>query len=90
MSDTQTTVSVGHLRPDHQDCECVEELDHQLHDCTCPGYPLSDGVVVSAVIHAARCAKPGCEGECDPGGNAGAMGDVIRELRTTVSPERRP
>jgi hypothetical protein len=35
------TVSVGHLRPDHEDCECAEELDHVLFDCDCLGYPLA-------------------------------------------------
>lgn len=31
---------VGHVRPDHEDCECIETLDHDLYDCDCLGYPL--------------------------------------------------
>ena len=34
------TLTLGHLRPDHEDCECVEQLDHDLYVCDCPGYPL--------------------------------------------------
>jgi hypothetical protein len=41
--------TVGHRRPDHEDCECAEELDHALHDCTCPGYPLRDAQVTEPV-----------------------------------------
>lgn len=34
--DTRT----GHLQADHEDCECTEQLDHDLYDCDCTGYPL--------------------------------------------------
>lgn len=37
MSATET---LGHLRTDHEDCECSEELDHDLFDCHCLGYPM--------------------------------------------------
>lgn len=37
------TDRVGHVRPDHEDCECAEELDHDLYVCSCPGYLFEQG-----------------------------------------------
>ena len=50
MTDTQT---LGHLRPDHEDCECVEGLDHDLYVCGCPGYP--------QLLHPDSCVACGSE-----------------------------
>lgn len=43
----QPRARVGHRRPDHADCECVEEIDHGSFDCDCPGYLFPQGAAYS-------------------------------------------
>jgi hypothetical protein len=45
MPDTK----IGHLRADHECCECAEELDHDLFDCECPGYEIEGHLLTDAV-----------------------------------------
>lgn len=48
-----TLAPLGHLRPDHEDCECAELLEHDLYVCSCRGYALP---VPTAMADASRLA----------------------------------
>jgi len=55
----------GHRRADHEDCECVEELDHGLFDCDCPGYALT--LVAAGPVAAQHTYTAACDGHHAPG-----------------------
>ena len=74
MIDTRT---LGHLRPDHADCECIQALDHDVYECGCTGYPLPTAAV-GGLYSVRPCSR--MLGDPEPGVRLQRMGKMLNRL----------